>query len=229
MHPARHTPTIDSAPTMPRRSLPFALLLAALVALPVLFAGQAHAQAQDRSSDVLARLRASYAQVQALRAEFTQEVAGARLEGTLLLQGDRYRIETPEQVLVTDGTTAWAYSRDDRQVLINHAVEDVTAFSPSTFFTRYPDRFNVRVTGTETLNGARHDVLRLTPREAGAPVREVTLYVRASDSLPTRVRVLDGSGTTLVFDLRNIERNPRLPEGAFRFTPPPGAEVVDLR
>jgi len=206
---------------------PLSLLLVALVALPVFSAGQA--SAQDRSADVLARLRASYAQMDALRAEFTQEVGGARLEGTLLLRGDSYRIETPDQVLVTDGRTAWAYSKDDRQVLINDAVEDVTAFSPSAFFTRYPDRFHVRVIGAETLSGARHDVLRLTPREDGAPLREVTLYVRASDSLPTRVRVLDGNGTALTFDLRNVERNPRLPADAFRFTPPAGAEVVDLR
>jgi outer membrane lipoprotein carrier protein len=212
---------------IPSRSRALSLLLVALVALPVFSAGQA--AAQDRSYDVLARLRASYSSMDALRAEFTQEVGGARLEGTLLLQGDRYRIETPDQVLVTDGATAWAYSKDDRQVLINDAVEDVTAFSPSAFFTRYPDRFDVQVTGSETVSGARHDVLRLTPRDSGAQVREVTLYVRATDSIPTRVRVVDGNGTTLVFDLRNIERNPRLPADAFRFVPPAGAEVVDLR
>jgi outer membrane lipoprotein carrier protein len=204
------------------------LLLLALL-LPVLFAGQA--QAQDRSAEVINRLRAAYTQTDALRAQFTQEMGGARMEGTLVLSGDRYRIETPDQILVTDGTTAWAYSKDDNQVLVNRAIEDVTAFSPSTFFTRYPEHFRVAVTGTETIGGTRHDVLRLTPHDAQTreQIREVTLFVRTTDSLPTRVELVDGNGSTIRLQLQNLERNPRLDADTFRFRPPAGAEVVDLR
>lgn len=207
---------------LPGRSLALAL------GLVVLLAGQAQAQSRA-ASEVLERVRAAYAATDALRAAFTQEVAGARLEGTLLLQGDRYRIETADQVLVSDGRTAWAYSRPDNQVLISRVDDDALALSPNAFFTRYPDEFHVQVRGTETLGGVRHDVLHLTPRQRNAFVREVTLHVRSSDGMPTRARVVDGNGTVMTFTLRNLERNPRLAADAFRFTPPPGAEVVDLR
>lgn len=214
---------------MNRRSITgLAALLAAVLLFPVLFSGQAAAQAS--SDEVLQRLRTAHASLDALRAEFVQTTTGgATIEGTIILSGDRYRIEMPGQVLVTDGTTAWAYSSDDNQVLVNDHTEDAQAFTPSTFFTEYPDRFHVEVSGTENVQGVRHDVLHLTPRQADPYLRDVTLFVRSTDGLPTRVRLVDTNGTSMAFELRNIERNPRVASDTFSFRAPAGVEVVDLR
>lgn len=203
-----------------------ARLLGLLALLTVSFAGQSYAQQDDA---VLDRLRARYESLDGLRAQFTQRVDGAAMEGSILLRGDAYRIETADQTLVTDGTTSWVYSKSDRQVLVNDAVADETTFSPADFFTHYPDRFDVRADGSETIDGIRHDRLHLTPKNADAFLQEVTLFVRDTDALPTRVRIVDGNGTTVVFDLREVEVNPRLADDAFRFVAPQGAELVDLR
>lgn len=200
--------------------------LAAFLLAAVAFAGQV--QAQDGGA-VLDRLRAKYESLDALRARFTQTVGGEVTEGTLVFRGDQYRIETGNQTLVTDGRTTWVYSKPEAQVLVNDYVEDETGFSPTEFFTRYPERYDVAVRGSETIGGTRHDILALTPKNADAYIREVTLYVRSTDALPTRVRVTDGNGTQLTFDLRDVEVNPALSAEVFRFTPPSGVEVVDLR
>ena len=151
------------------------------------------------------------------------------MKGTLTLRGDAYRIETGDQTLVTDGATAWVYSRSQRQVLVNDAVADETAFSPADFFTRYPERFEVAVDGSEVIGGVRHDRLRLTPKERHTFLREVTLFVRSSDALPMRVHIVDGNGTRVGFDLLDVEVNPRIGGDVFRFVAPAGTEVVDLR
>lgn len=197
-----------------------------LALLAVSFTGQASAQ---QPGDVLDRLRARYASLDGLRATFTQQVGGATMEGSLLLRGEAYRIETPDQTLVTDGTTSWVYSKADRQVLVNDTVADETAFSPTDFFSHYPDRFDVRADGSESIGGVRHDRLHLTPKDDDAFLQEVTLFIRNTDALPTRVRIVDGNGTTVLFDLRDVEVNPPLADDAFRFAAPSGAEVVDLR
>lgn len=204
----------------------FAACLALVLFATVLSAGQVHAQNGD---DILDRLRTRYESTDALRAHFTQTIGDASMEGTLTLRGNAYRIETGDQTLVTDGTTAWVYSKSEKQVLVNDAVADETAFSPADFFTHYPDRFNVKVQGSESIGGVRHDRLQLTPKEGGSFLREVTLFVRASDALPTRVQIVDGNGTRVAFDLRDVEVNPRLSNDVFRFVAPQGAEVVDLR
>ena len=201
-----------------------ALALVALMAVP--FAGQARAQTSDA---VLDRLRARYESMDALRAEFTQRIGDAEMVGTLALRGDAYRIDTGDQILVTDGTTSWVYSKPDNQLLVNDAVADETTFSPADFFTHYPDRFHVTVEGQEAIGGVRHDRLRLVPKTDNAFLREVTLYVRSTDALPTRAVLADGNGTTVTFDLRDVEVNPRLSDDTFRFVAPDGAETVDLR
>lgn len=216
------------SPAMRARFFAFqATVCAALLLLGVPMSGQA--TAQSRSDDLLERLRQTYEALEALRAAFTQQIGTAVIEGTIILSGERYRIETPDQVLVSDGTTAWAYSIPDRQVLINHHIDDIAAFSPGAFFARYPEAFHVERKGAETIGGARHEVLRLTPRAADLHVREVTLYVRASDHMPTQVHIVDAHGTSLRFALSRIEKNPRLGADTFRFTPPAGTEVIDLR
>ncbi|MEM1041177.1 MAG: outer membrane lipoprotein carrier protein LolA [Bacteroidota bacterium] len=211
-----------SLPRFLRTSLAFAAVLAVTV-LPAL-----QAQAQD-SDELLDRLRMRYETTDALRAQFTQSFGEMTMQGTLVLRGDAYRIETPDQMLVTDGTTSWVYSKADGQVLVNDAIADETTFSPADFFTNYPERFNVEVGPSETVDGVGHDVLLLTPKSSDTFLREVTLWVRRSDTLPRRVQVVDGNGLRMVFDLRDVEVNPPLRGDVFRFTPPPGAEVVDLR
>ena len=197
-----------------------------LALVTVLFTGQVHAQSGD---DLLDRLRERYESTDALRARFTQTIGDATMEGTLVLRGDAYRIETGDQTLVTDGETAWVYSKLDEQVLVNDAIEDETAFSPADFFTNYPDRFDVEVIGSEVIDGARHETLKLTPKNDDAFLREVTLFVRSTDALPTRVQIVDGNGTRVAFDLLDVEVNPTLGGDVFRFDAPIGAEVVDLR
>ncbi len=210
-----------SIPRCTRKTRLFAALLVAAVS----FAGQARAQ----DSDLLDRLRMRYETTEALRARFTQTAGEATMQGTLVLRGDAYRIETPDQVLVTDGTTSWVYAKADGQVLVNDAVADETTFSPADFFTHYPDRFDLRPDSSEVRGGVRYDVLRLTPKSRDAFLREVRLWVRAADTLPTRVEITDGNGTRVEFDLYDVEVNPPLRGDLFRFVPPPGAEVVDLR
>jgi outer membrane lipoprotein carrier protein len=197
-----------------------------LALVTVLFTGQVHAQSGD---DLLDRLRERYESTDALRARFTQTIGDATMEGTLVLRGDAYRIETGDQTLVTDGETAWVYSKLDQQVLVNDAIKDETAFSPADFFTNYPDRFDVEVIGSEVIDGARHETLKLTPKNDDAFLREVTLFVCSTDALPTRVQIVDGNGTRVAFDLQDVEVNPTLGGDVFRFDAPIGAEVVDLR
>jgi outer membrane lipoprotein-sorting protein len=45
----------------------------------------------------------------------------------------------------------------------------------------------------------------------------------------TRVQLEDQNGSTVIFRLDDVQLNPALAADAFTFTPPPEAEVVDLR
>ena len=194
--------------------------------LSVLFAGQASAQ----NADAVARqLAERYADVNALAADFTQTVGSQKVQGSLEVRGSAFRLNLPGQTLVTDGTTLWSYSSDEEQVVIQDYQPDDVGFQIGQLFTDYLEVFRPTGASRATIAGVQHDVLALRPREAGSSVRDVTLYARSSDGVPTRIRVHDVNGTTLAFDLRNVRLNPSLPANRFRFTAPSGTEVVDLR
>ena len=199
----------------------------AVLAAAVLFAGQVQAQS---SPEAVARgLQERYGAIESLQAEFVQTAGGQRLQGTISVRGDAFRLDLGSQVLVTDGRTLWSYSKDDEQVVVQDYDPARVGFSVGQLFTDYLDVFRVTGATRATVGGERHHVLTLRPREAGQSVRDATVYVRASDAVPTRIRVHDASGGTLAFDLQDVRRNVRLPGSTFRFQAPAGTEVVDLR
>ena len=206
--------------------MPRSLRLLALVASLAVLAGPVAAQTPDA---IARQLQQRYGAVESLRASFVQTAGGQRLQGTLSVRDDAFRLDLGSQVLVTDGGTLWSYSRDDEQVVVQDYDPGEVGFSVGQLFTDYLAVFRATGATRATIAGVRHDVLTLRPRERGMSVRDVTLYVRSSDGVPTRVRVHDTNGGTLAFDLNDVERNVRFPASTFRFAAPRGTEVVDLR
>ncbi len=206
------------------RFMPLVLLAA------VLFAGQARAQDGDA---LLRRLQNTYKGDIRLKADFTQKMTGAygdeQFAGTLVVQGNQYRVEAGPQLFVTDGRTTWLYNKTQNQVIINHFVEDETTFSPTGFFARYGSRYRVtRVVPMEN-GGQRFYALALAPRSDSEFFEHVEVTMRDRDNVVTRLALRDVNGTTIAYELRNLQFNPTVAAGAFQFTPPRGAEVVDLR
>lgn len=211
---------------MPRFATLRTVGLAALL-VGVLSSGQVAAQTSPES--VARDLQRRYGAIESLRASFVQTTGAQRLRGTLSVRDDAFRLDLGDQVLVTDGGTLWSYSRPDEQVVVQDYDPARVGFSVGQLFTDYLQVFRVTGASRATVGGERHHVLTLRPRQSGSSVRDATLYVRASDAVPTRVRVHDTNGGTLAFDLTDVERNVRLPASTFRFAAPSGTEVVDLR
>lgn len=201
--------------------------------LTVAFAGQP-ACAQDAAA-LLERLQQTYNGEGALRADVTQTMTSpfasgaSTFEGTLVAQGDRYRVETEQQTLVTDGAVVWIYNRPRQQVIINEHVDNETAVSPSDFFADFGERFTVASTRTEQQDGQAHHVLTLKPKQADAPVKTLMLWMRARDAVITRLEAVDPNDTTVRFDLSNVRFDESVGAETFTFDPPQEAEVVDLR
>ena len=196
----------------------------------------AQSSVQAQSADqVYERLQTKYKGIQSVRAEFSQtmtsEFSDEKMtsDGVVLMQGNKYRVETQAQTLVTDGKVTWVYLPADRQVLVNDYVQDETNFSLNDFLFDYADRYRVASVTTAQLGGEKHFVIRLEPRSGDAFFSDVVLSMRDRDALVTRLQVEDVNGTKMDFTLKNIQVNPKLEANAFTFTPPRNVEIVDLR
>jgi outer membrane lipoprotein carrier protein len=184
------------------------------------------------ANDIVGRLKRKYDSISGMKARFTQEMRGqssASTSGEIIMQGSKYRITTPQLTKVTNGSTVWDYSAAEKQVLVNNYVDGENAFSPSSFFVTNADRYRIIKVDDQTLNGKPHWILKLYPRNSDAFMREITLFIRQEDTIPTKFRVVDKNNNNATFSLSNIQLNPRIRQNTFNFSAPRGVEVIDLR
>jgi outer membrane lipoprotein carrier protein len=184
----------------------------------------------------LSDVQAAYETLDGLQASFTQVIGSSfadgstRVEGSVLLSGNKYRVKTPDQTVVSDGDTTWIYTPADSQVVVNDA-DTESAVTPETFLTASADRYEVTSSTATTRLGTPHVRLTIQATDASSRFAEAMLWVRTNDRVVTRMRATDRNDSTLDLQLRDLVVNPdTLRSGTpFRFAAPAGVEVVDLR
>jgi outer membrane lipoprotein carrier protein len=204
-----------------------ALVIATVLALPV----QAAFADPAADADALRRVEQAFGSLTSLRADFRQSVTDVRgkriesAEGSMsLARPGRFRWDyrVPEQLIVSDGTTVWFHDIDLEQVTIRKAADTIEG-TPAMLLTGEGDlktEFNVSDGGTA--QGLAWS--RLLPRRPDGDFRELRLGF--ADGQLRRMTLLDRLGQTTEIEFARIERNPRLDDSLFRFTPPPGVDVV---
>lgn len=181
------------------------------------------------------QLRAFLSQTRTARGEFTQRV-GSRSSpktqnssGTFVFQRPgrfRWSYAKPyEQVIVADGETLYLFDKDLNQVTVKKLSGAIPASPASILFgsNQFERDFEVRD------GGMREDLewIVATPRAKDTPFEKIEIGFR--DGLPAAMQLADSFGQTSQLRFSKVERNPAIDPQIFRFTPPPGADVLDSR
>lgn len=144
-----------------------------------------------------------------------------------------------ERVLVTDGTTAWAYDSHShtatKKTLTPHKQRSTTtrpetAQDPQTLAKQFLDAIDpstqVTVSGTRSVAGQDAYLLTLTPKTDRTTVGSVTIAVDAKNWMPLRTTVMPRSGGSPAIDVGFTDVSFATPAAStFAFTPPPGTKV----
>jgi outer membrane lipoprotein-sorting protein len=139
-------------------------------------------------------------------------------EGSIYLaSGNRFRIETENLTLVSDGKSIWQYSPSQKQVIIDR----IDPLKPNAS----PERPEwVR---EEREGRARFAVIQLHREETADP-RTVEAWVDSERFLVVRLSYTDGAGNRHRYELDGIEIAQQ-PDDRFEFDIPEGVVVVDMR
>ncbi len=151
------------------------------------------------------------------------------LTGSVQLLGDQYRIETLFEIITGRGDEVWIYRPEDNQILITTIEEDGLAYSPGALFHSYEKLYRAHAYTRETLRGVPYFRLELHPTEENFSIRSLTLWLRASDRVVTRLVALDQDDTRTEIELTDVRVGVTIPPETFEFNPPEGVEVIDLR
>jgi chaperone LolA len=205
----------------------------------IVLLGMSTAAAQEKELTVkyvTDQIQHRYEMVDDAVAQFDQQVkfGYSKIEqtfsGTLYMKKpNRYRIESEHQTIVTDGITVWAYSPANNQVIIDHYKENQNSLTPDKFMLSLPVNYYATLLGTEKGKGGEQALLKLVPKDDRSFVKMVKIWVDEKNWMVQKILILDVNETTTTYTINDMKLNGNLKERTFSFTPPVGAETVDLR
>lgn len=152
-------------------------------------------------------------------------------EGSLMVNGSRYRLQIGQQISVSDGTTVWTYLPDLNEIQITSYDTASAMFEPRDLFSLYKDEYLYQLVKESTLRGRQVWLIDLTPYDKEQPVFKVRLFVDKEKDEILRFVVFEKSGVRYTFDIESFVGDVPLPDAFFTFDVKsyPAAEVVDLR
>ncbi len=203
--------------------------LAALAATVLLGAAASAEPAADAAA--LARLEKGLANLESVRAEFTQDLLAAdgsstaHAAGTLYLRKPgrfRWDYSSPKQLIVCDGTNLWLYDPELEQATARR-VRDTLSQTPAMLLSgeaKVRDGFTVHDGG----KGGGLDWIVLVPKANDTDFREIRLGF--AGELLRRMEFADKLNQRTAIELKRLERNAHLPDSLFEFVAPPGVDVI---
>jgi chaperone LolA len=201
--------------------------------LLVLISGFCFAQS---GKEIIESLRKKYASIDDAVVKFEQTVKYGvskfeqSFSGTFYFKKkNKYRIETDQQIVVTDGVTSWLYSKVNNQVIIDKYREDKDISSPEKFLLSISDEYIPVILRTERNEGKKVYILKLTPRDENSSIESAKIWIVEGDLQITRVEITDISGTVTTYSVKSIKINSGVEDSIFKFSIPSGVKVVDLR
>lgn len=178
------------------------------------------------------QLHAFLADTRTLRAEFSQLVAGKggrkpqQSAGQLAISRPgklRWEIRSPyPQLMVGDGDKFWIYDPELKQVTVRKVGQAIGG-TPAAILAgsnELEKNFSLREAGEA--DGLAW--VEAVPKAAENGFEKLRLGFAGGEL--KGMELFDNFGQTTQVRFSRIERNPALPPGLFKFTPPPGADVV---
>jgi outer membrane lipoprotein carrier protein len=151
----------------------------------------------------------------------SQVESGSVIFGTLPMM--RWTYSKPEEkVFVFDGSKSSFYVAADKQVTV--ATIDDRRKSELPFLLIGDPAARERLFVVKESRSGGNTVVTLQPRDGSATIRNITLRI-APSHLIQQLQYSDREGNRTVFDFTGFRRRALSPD-LFRFTPPPGVEVV---
>ena len=178
-----------------------------------------------------------YNHMQSLEAQFAETYSGAGMtrkeSGTLALKKPgrmRWDYDEPRpKMFLTDGSTAWFYVPGERQVRRAPVKQIEDLRSPLRYLlgkTKLEKEFVGLAIASDAKPATPGDfVLRGVPKGMQERVSQTLLEV-TPDGLITRIVVEEMDGSVTEFRFLQQKENVQIADQRFRFTPPPGVEVV---
>jgi len=153
---------------------------------------------------------------------------GSKLAGKLDMQDlTKFRLNTAEQTIVSDGESIWSYTPFTQQVIINKIDKSGGTILPGDFLSDYPKDYKTKLLDEDRFEG--EFLLELKPKDSGSFVTAIRIWLDDQDYLIRSIEYIDINQNVTLWEITEINLNPDFDDSHFKFNSPSGVETVDLR
>ena len=163
----------------------------------------------------------------AVSAHFSSSGAMGKQNGTLVAQGNKFVLTSPQARIWFDGKTEWALAQGSGEVNVTTpSAAEVASMNPMNFVNLYKRGYNATLAD----KGSAYEV-HLVASNAKHAIKEAYVTVTKSSNLPQQVRVRTGASSWTTIVISGLQVGAKKADGFFRFNAKdfPKVEVVDLR
>ena len=183
------------------------------------------AQKDKQAREILDKTTNALQQAGGIRATF-----GGTGNGTLLLKGNQFYLNSGGIQSWFDGKTQWSYLESSEEVDVsNPTPEELQTINPYALLSIYKNGYNYKYAGTKSRNGKQGFEVILTP-ENKQDITSITLFVSQTYQ-PLYIKVEQSNKSANEIIVTSYQTNQPLDNATFKFDKKkfPNAEVIDLR
>jgi len=186
---------------------------------------------------IVKELQDKYEKIAYLSAEFVQidqfKLTGSQTETRgkkFIKDGVKYRLETEDQIIVTDGETVWTYSIFSNQVLVDRVKEGDGSLLPRDLLFRYPRDYYASLLDEVEWNDEDYYLLRLDPKEGiHGYIKTMKIWVNTDSYMIAKIEYTDFNDNISYFEVKKVDIDTKLNDNLFQLEIEQGVDVVDLR
>ena len=183
------------------------------------------AQKDKQAREILDKTTNALQQAGGIRATF-----GGTGNGTLLLKGNQFYLNSGGIQSWFDGKTQWSYLESSEEVNVsNPTPEELQTINPYALLSIYKNGYNYKYAGTKSRNGKQGFEVILTP-ENKQDITSITLFVSQTYQ-PLYIKVEQNNKSANEIIVTSSQTTQPLDNATFKFDKKkfPNAEVIDLR
>ena len=186
--------------------------------------------------DIIEDVQDTYDEIKNFSASF-KKIEEFKLTGSVnetngkifIKDGTKYRFESEDQVIVTDGKTVWTYNDISKQLIIDNFRENSGALLPRDMLYKYPKEYLASLLGEEELDNKTFFVVKLDPKDnIHGFIKSMKLWIEDDEWIVRKIETVDLNGNSSTFEIFNMETK-KLNDNLFSYSPDSGIEVIDLR
>jgi chaperone LolA len=183
---------------------------------------------------IIKKIQERFNSISSFSASFSQSVSGVKVHSAYNYGGkfyykkkNKFCAEMKNRTIVSDGESVWNYDARLKRVVVSNGTADPAAFSLERFIYEYPGDCTVKEIGKgeEGKDGVE---IELIPKSRELEFKSARIYT-GSDWMINSLEVVDSDGTNYSFKLSDIDYKSNIPDSKFRYSPPQGIKVIDLR